>query len=89
MKKMKTFARIFELPEVGSQLLITVDYNDVEERYQLWVRTQLDGVDIRVGVSGKFLTEDLARKKLMAYTRSEAIFLHLNLARNYRSHKNS
>jgi hypothetical protein len=55
------FAKLFDL-EDGEQVLVTVDYNDNEDRYELVFRTDFDGVVAQMSLG--FKDEEKAVKAL-------------------------
>ena len=66
---MSKFAKLIEL-EDGEQVLLTVNYNDEDDNYEVKVRTDLNGATASIKLG--FNEEDKALKLLEKYTKKDA-----------------
>jgi hypothetical protein len=75
---MKKFARIIELPEVDTQLLIVLDYDDMKELSRLQFRTEYKEMEISISVDGP--SETKLRILMEKYSHEQAMILFKKLA---------
>ena len=66
---MSKFAKLIEL-EDGEQVLLTVNYNDEDDNYEVKVRTDLNGATASIKLG--FNEEDKALRVLEKYTKKDA-----------------
>ena len=66
---MSKFAKLIEL-EGGEQVLLTVNYNDEDDNYEVKVRTDLNGATASIKLG--FNEEDKALGILEKYTKKDA-----------------
>jgi hypothetical protein len=67
---MSKFAKLIEL-EDGEQVLLTLNYNDEDDNYEVEVRTDLEGVTASIKLG--FNKEDKALKVLDRYSKEDAL----------------
>lgn len=67
---MSKFAKLIEL-EDGEQVLLTVNYNDEDDNYEVEVRTDLEGVTASIKLG--FNKEDKALSVLDKYSKKDAL----------------
>jgi hypothetical protein len=66
---MSKFAKLIEL-EDGEQVLLTLNYNDEDDNYEVKVRTDLNGATASIKLG--FNEEDKALELLEKYTKKDA-----------------
>lgn len=67
---MSKFAKLIEL-EDGEQVLLTLNYNDEDDNYEVEVRTDLEGVTASIKLG--FNKEDKALNVLGKYSKKDAL----------------
>lgn len=66
---MAKFAKLFEL-ENNEQVLLTVNYNDEEDVYDVCVQTDVEGVNIKINLS--FKDKERAMEMMDSYSLEKA-----------------
>lgn len=83
---MGKFAKVFDLDN-GDQVLVSVHYDDQEDKHKLVMRTDIDGIELEIKLG--YEKEDHALKILEGFSQKEAEDFRLDIEKKFFSKNNT